>query len=123
MIFDEYSWGKRQGYIYHYTSKYYARQILKDKLLKAGASRIHHFGYGVFMTKLSPCMKNDELCENNYRGNQKFLNRLQSAFAFKDDGTLNLTKIYDHRYPSRDIWRSNNDINLNQFEFYLIMRS
>ena len=89
--------------------------------LRAKEARIIRFGRGVFMTKIAPCSETDLLLTNNYIGNPKYLHRLECAFAIKTSSMI-FRKLNDKFYPSRDIWKSDRDIDLNQCEFYLIDR-
>lgn len=115
-------WNYNLGYFYHYTSKYFARLILNDLILKAGEARIPHFGIGVFMTKLGPKETTDCLLQNNYRGNSKYKERLECAFAIKSNQFVRFVPISDKMFPSRDLWKSRNDIDLTKCTFFLIIR-
>ena len=115
-------WDAVDDYLYHYTSKNFARSILQDMKLKATRARIPHFGYGVFFTKHEPSLRTYDLLDNNYRGNTKYFGRLECAFAIKADSVINFIKIRDRLYPSRDIWKCSHDIDLSDCEFYLIFR-
>ena len=115
-------WNENDAFYYHYTSKYSARQILNDMKIMATDARIPHFGYGVFLTKLGPKEENDTLLENNYRGNSKYEDRIECAFALKNNSINRFAKIFDRFYPSRDVWKSIKDIDLNRSRFFLIFR-
>ena len=123
MIRYSLDWDAVDDYLYHYTSKIFARSILQDMKLKATHARITHFGYGVFFTKLEPSLETYDLLENNYRGNEKYLNKLECAFAFKADSFKKLIKIRDRFHPIRDIWKSSHDIDLFKCTFFLIFRN
>ena len=121
LIVDDIDWGFRDNYVYHYTSIYNAKKILKDMRIQVNDARVHHFGTGVFMTKLSPCFKNKKLLWNNFLSNPKYLERLECAFAFRDNGSF--FKFQDPKNPLRDLWKCNYDIDLKtKSEFYLIIR-
>jgi hypothetical protein len=116
------NWNLNDEFYYHYTSKYFARQILNDMKIIASKARIPHFGCGVFLTKLGPKEENDILLENNYRGNSKYKDRLECAFALKKNNFNRFIQIFDNFYPSRDIWKCIKDVDLTKCSFFLIFR-
>ena len=73
------------------------------------------------MTVMGPENSSQSLLENNYRVNQKYRARVECAFAF-DSSELKPIRIHDHRDGSRDIWRCDEKIDLNNFDFKLINR-
>ena len=113
---------KNEELIYHYTSSKNAKAILKDMLIKTTQSRINT-GHGVFMTVLHPNLSNEELLINNYNGNyEKYLEKLQVAFAFKKDA-INVIKLYSRKVEKRDVWRHDTPIDLRKVDFFLINRT
>ena len=110
------------NYIYHYTSIECAIEILRFKIILSTNSRIYRYGSGVFATKMGPQESTNVLLYNNYRGNPKYLNKIQCAFALPTSA-LNVVPIFDSQdfYP-RDIWRINQDVRLDLIEFFLVLR-
>lgn len=122
LIYDKDDWiqQRKYGYFYHYTSKESAECIFEDMKINKTKARIPGFGHGVFMTRMSPRENLDMLLINNYRGNLKYLDKLECAFAIKESH-VNAVRIHDESYPHRDVWRSNREIQLNGNNFALIM--
>ncbi len=116
-------WNNTNNYLflYHYTDKESAKSILKSKAIKQGKSSRSTFGRGVFMTILKPTESDSVLLENNYGDKLKFHSKTQCAFAFNIQ-ELKAKKIDDPFSKNRDIWRFDQDINLNEYDFKLILR-
>ncbi len=72
------------------------------------------------MTILEPSRSDDELLNNNYRGNPKYSDRTECAFAMSKCD-VPARQISD-RY-GRDVWRCDRDIHLEEVEFYVINRT
>lgn len=108
--------------MYHYTDKESAKLILKSKVLRKSQSPRSTFGRGVFLTILQPSKSNHTLLENNYNDRSKFKSKIQCAFAFDLNELVGVKKIDDPFYKNRDIWRNDNCIDLNDFNFKLILR-
>ncbi len=123
-IKEDLYWGcNNENFWYHYTSKYFAKLILKDMKIKITNSRLVRFGVGVFMTKMPPCADEDELLANNYIHKSRYYRtKLECAFAIKPNHSMRFQQLADKFDLSRDIWKCDTDIDLNQCEFYLIMR-
>ena len=117
-------WGRNnKNFWYHYTSKYCAQSILKDLKIKITNSRIVRFGAGVFLTKMPPCVDEDELLANNYiHKSAHYRTKLEYVFAIKPNYLMKFRQLIDKFDPSRDIWKCDTDIDLNKCEFYLIKR-
>jgi hypothetical protein len=105
---------------YHYTSLTNAMLILESKNITTTVARWRDFGHGVFMTIMEPNKSDHELLENNYRGNSRYLERIECAFAIRNCD-IAASKVND-RY-GRDVWRCDSDIDLETVEFYLINRT
>ena len=113
----------KEKYIYHYTSKYFAKCILESKTIHLTPARVRCFGFGVFMTLMNPTMFDDRaLLENNYQGNNKYSNRIECAFAV-DRSMIKAEKFIDPRAPNRDLWRNGTQIDLTKVDFFLINRT
>ena len=108
------------SYYYHYTSLLNARQILKDRKIKANIPKVKYFGKGIFFTVLKPNSPDEHIIKNNYIYYSKaYLSNVQCAFAFLRNDLI-LKKKYDKF--SRDIWRHDGDINLNHIKFKVVIR-
>lgn len=126
--------------IFHFTSRVNADSILDDRFIRPTQARVHckfqifflknyfflklillGFGFGVFLTTLGPENSDHTLIENNYQGNTKYSAKVECAFAF-DSNELKPIQIRDRRDWSRDIWRIDYRIELNNFEFKLVYR-
>ena len=108
------------SYYYHYTSLLNARQILKDRKIKASIPKVKYFGKGIFFTVLKPNSPDEHIIKNNYIYYSKaYLSNVQCAFAFLRNDLI-LKKMYDKF--SRDIWRHDGDINLNHIKFKVVIR-
>ena len=83
--------------------------------------KLKGFGFGVFLTVLGPENSDETLVENNYQGNFKYMHKVECAFAFDSD-ELNPVRIHDRRDASRDIWRFDRRIDLENFNFKLVYR-
>jgi hypothetical protein len=121
-IKEDLYWGRNnENFWYHYTSKYFAQLILKDMKIKITKSRLIRFGVGVFMTKMPPCVGEDALLTNNYIHKTPYYRaKLECAFAIKPNHSMIFQQLADKFH--RDVWKCGNDIDLNQCEFYLIIR-
>lgn len=106
-------------YYFHYTSAEIAYQIICDGILKPTWSRVKHFGYGIFFTELDPSQSDEDLLGNNYRGNYKYLDRLEYAIAIPQD-EIQVIQIWDNL--NRNIFRCDYEIDLNSVDFQLIGR-
>ena len=107
-------------YYYHYTSLNNARQILRDRKLKANIPKVKHFGKGIFFTVLEPSSTDEQLIKNNYIYYSKaYLSNVECAFAFHEND-LFLKKLRDKF--SRDVWKCNDDIDLSQVNCKIIIR-
>ena len=107
-------------YYYHYTSLNNARQILRDRKIKANIPKVKHFGRGIFFTVLEPNSADEHIIKNNYIYYSKaYVGNIQCAFAFhKND--MYLRKVYDKF--NRDVWKREDDIDLNRNDFKIIVR-
>jgi hypothetical protein len=115
--------GRKSDFFYHYTSKYCAELILRDMKLYATNARIKRFGSGVFLTKLAPCVDEDQLLVNNYiHKSHVYRTKLECAFAIKSTFLVKFKRLKDKFNPERDIWRFDGDIDLTKCEFHLIHR-
>ncbi len=110
-------------FVFHYTSIAHAKLILKSKKIMVSCDeRVPKFGRGVFLTVKHPHLTSKNLLENNYRliGVRKYKDRVQCAFAF-NIRKLNPIQLFDKM--QRDIWKYNQDICLNRFDYHLILRN
>ena len=91
--------------------------------LYATNARIMRFGSGVFLTKLAPCVEEDQLLVNNYLYVSRYYRtKLECAFAIKSSFSIKFKRLKDKFHPERDIWKFDGDIDLTQCEFRLINR-
>lgn len=90
-------------------------------VIRKTEARIKRFGTGVFMTKMEPIVDKSTLLYNIYLGNPKYESRLECAFAVKKDH-IRAREFNDPKYPSRNLWKSNDDIYLNDNNFTLVFR-
>ena len=117
-----YDWNdQNDDYIYHYTNISNALNILNEKVLRTTQARIPRFGRGVFMTKCPPNLSDNELIQNNYQGNRKYVSKVKCAFAF-ERAYLNAHQLLVYNDSNRDLWRYDYDIYLYNKEFTLILR-
>lgn len=108
--------------IYHYTSKIRAKLILKSQIIKPYKARIPPFKKAVYLTMLPPFEGNNKLIRNNYKGNIKYITKIQCAFAF-DNRSLQANRYPLKKNDSRDVWCTDAPINLRLFNFRLILRN
>ncbi len=111
----------RNDYVFHYTTLQNAKSILRMMKIKVTEARIKKFGTGVFMTKMEPIEAESTLLHNIYLGNPKYESRLECAFAIHKHHSR-AYEFNDPMYPRRDLWKSNNDIHLNEDNFVLVIR-
>jgi hypothetical protein len=121
-ICNKYEWWHTGDFLYHFTSRANARDILVTQCICAQNARIQCFGIGVFMTEMSPMASDQDLLVNNYRGNSKYYDRIQCAFAFRKRDSF-ARKFFDLTNFSRDLWRCDASIDLSRVDFFLIDRS
>jgi len=107
--------------IFHFTSRQKADQIRIDQFLKPKKARIVPFKKAVYLTMLSPLENDDVLLENNYKGNLKYRNKLECAFAF-DNHMLNASRCVLSEGDYRDVWMVEGQILLYEYDFILIYR-
>ena len=123
MSLIQWSYFRRQNnnvaYYFHYTSREIVFKIMSDRKLKPTWSRVTQFGHGVFLTELDPCTSDDELLENNYRGNYKYNERIQYAIAIPKH-QIRAIQILDNY--NRNIYRCDYEIDLDSVDFRLISR-
>ena len=107
--------------IYHYTDIASAKSILKDRLIFANQSVVPKFGKGVFLTTLPPTECDQRLIENNYLlMSDKHKPKIKCAFAFYRKDLKKLQRIYENYH--RNVYKNEDDINLNNYRFELIFR-
>jgi hypothetical protein len=115
-------WHPNEMNIYHYTDKESAKLILNASKIRQLNSERSSFGRGVFFTRIDPSTRTNIILKNNYRNkSSKFKNKAECAFAFKLN-EIEVKKIDDPFYKTRDIWRMNKDVELNCYDFKLILR-
>jgi hypothetical protein len=73
------------------------------------------------MTIMSPTEDDDELIQNNYQGNHKYIEKTECAFAIRKHH-INACKIIDPWDRTRDLWRNNEAIDLKEVDFFVIRR-
>jgi hypothetical protein len=105
--------------IYHYTSMVKLNYIFKQKFIKPYKARIWPFKKAVYLTVLKPSENDQKLLENNYRGNTKFIDKIQCALRF-DNRKLRAVKEYSS--DNRDIWMVPEGILLDNFKTEIIKR-
>jgi hypothetical protein len=105
--------------IYHYTSMIKLNFISKQRFLKPYKARIWPFKKAVYLTVLPPSENDNKLLENNYRGNTKFIDKIECALKF-DNKKLKAVKEYSS--DNRDIWIVPEGILLDNFKTEIIKR-
>jgi hypothetical protein len=109
-------------YLFHYTSTRNAMSILEDMRINLTNARIPQFGTGVFLTKRPPQTNNEQLIYHIYRGNWRLEERLDCAFAI-DTRNIDAIRIYDSQYPDRNVWKCDDEIDLFEHDFHLVIRN
>ena len=122
MNLDDWPRYSNPNYVYHYTSHASADSIVKEKVINVSQARIQHFGTGVFLTELDPTATTHEIIVNNYNGSYKHVHKTECAFALPRNA-LKMTKLSDPLHPSRNVFRTDNPIYLDQLRYYLVSRS
>jgi hypothetical protein len=119
-IFSNREW-RRSNYIYHYTSTFYAKLILRDQVINTTTCRIPNYEHGVFLTIHPPSESTHFLVQNNYRGNNKYISRVECAFGFpRSEFFGKITKKNDR--DNRDIHYCKTPILLGNHKYSLILR-
>lgn len=106
-------------YYFHYTSRESVHQIMSDQKLRPTSARVTKFGHGIFFTELDPSNSDRDLIENNYRGNYKYLERIQYSIAIPKY-QIRVRPVNDNF--NRSILRCDYEIDLNMVDFRLINR-
>ena len=105
--------------IYHYTSMVKLNYILKQRFLKPYKARIWPFKKAVYLTCLPPNETDEKLLENNYRGNKKYIERIECALKFDNK---KLRAVKENSSDNRDIWMVPDGIILDNFKTEIIER-
>ena len=111
-------------YVYHYTSVSFAADILSSMRIEPSRGRIPQFGTGVFVTSMSPSHSTTDLLNNNYRGNSRYLQKTQCAFALpkRNFTVVRLDELTRSGRLERSVGRIDSPVDLNNTDFYLVIR-
>ena len=89
------NWIPYPTHLYHYTSIDNAREIVRDKVLRAFKPKVQIFPVGVYFTALSPLLNNRAIIMNNYiHYSKSYVKKVKCAIAI-DMRELKFEKILD----------------------------
>ena len=99
---------RKRGYappwLFHFTTRENAREIMEDSRLRA-SNKNARFGDGIYFTSLPPWADNDAIINNNYRrGSCQRRDRAESFVAISID-SFPAHRALEHVNGSRDVWR------------------